>query len=153
MPRIPADITANHNPSIASVTMATPTDAEPVPLPLGRCLDQSAPLEVAAGARVRLTPVEPDGVRETYVVPTTDGMSRTFTESLTYQWLASAGNYSASFTGGTRDAFGNPAPLFTDWRAPAAKDLDGPTNVDLWVIQRDERLGVYWTQACIRVVP
>ena len=153
MPRIPADNTANHNPSLASVTIANPTDGEPVTLPFGRCIDQAAPLEVKANDRVRLTPIEPEGARETYVVPTTDGMSRTFTESLTYQWLASAGNFSAGNTGGTRDAFGNPAPLFTDWRAPAAKDLDGPTDVELWFIQRDERLGVHWYQACIRVVP
>jgi hypothetical protein len=80
-------------------------------------------------------------------------MSRMFTESLTYQWLASAGHFSAGTTGGTRDAFGNPPPLFTDWTAPAAKDLDGPTDVSFWFVQRDERLGLAWYEACVRVVP
>ncbi len=152
MPRIPADIEANKNPSIERVDITLP-DAEPVVLPFGRCRDQAAPIEVAAGELVRLTPVEPEGAREPYVVPTTDGSSRMFTESLTYQWLATAGNYTSGSTGGTRDAFGNPATLFTDYRAPAAKDLDGPTDVDLWFIQRDERLGVHWYESCIRVVP
>jgi hypothetical protein len=152
MPRIPAEITANTNPSLERVDV-TLADGEPMPLAFGRCRDQPTPLEVPAGIRIRLTPVEPEGVRETYLVPTTDGSSREFTESLTYQWLASAGNYSAGSTGGTRDAFGNPAPLFTDWRAPAAKDLDGPTDVELWFIQRDERLGAHWYESCIRVVP
>jgi hypothetical protein len=152
MPRIPAEITANTNPSLERVDV-TLADGEPMPLAFGRCRDQPTPLEVPGGIRIRLTPVEPEGVRETYLVPTTDGSSREFTESLTYQWLASAGNYSAGSTGGTRDAFGNPAPLFTDWRAPAAKDLDGPTDVELWFIQRDERLGAHWYESCIRVVP
>jgi hypothetical protein len=151
MPRIPADVQANKNPFLDHVD-ATVSDAEPVPLAFGRCLDQTAPLEVAPGTRVRMTPVEPDGVRETYVVPTTDGSSRTFTESLTYQWLATNGNFASGSTGGPRDPFGNPAILFTDWTAPAAKDLDGTTDVDVWVVQRDERLGVRWYTACVRVV-
>ena len=34
-----------------------------------------------------------------------------------------------------------------------AGDLDGPTDVSLWIIQRDERLGVQWYESCIRVAP
>lgn len=153
MPRIPAGIQANQNPSLAAVE-ALPQDAtEPTVLAFGRCRDQATPLEVAAGSLTRLTPVEPEGAREPYLVPTIDGSSRMFTESLTYQWLASEGNFTAGSTGGPRDPFGNPAPLFTDWRAPAAKDLDGPKDIELWFIQRDERLGVHWNEACIRVLP
>jgi hypothetical protein len=151
MPRIPADIQANHNPTLASLEATLP-DAEPVALPFGRCSTQAAPLEVAPDTRVRITPIEPDGVREAYVVPTTDGSFRMFTESLTYQWLATAGNYSSGRTGGTRDAVGNPPPLFTDWNAPELDDLEGTTDVDLWIVQRDERLGLTWYESCIRVV-
>jgi len=151
MPRIPAEVQANKNPFLDHLDATLP-DAEPVPLAFGRCLDQTAPLEVAPETRVRMTPVEPEGVREAYVVPTTDGGSRSFTESLTYQWLATSGNFTAGTTGGTRDAFGNAAILFTDWVAPAAKDLEGTTDIDVWTIQRDERLGVRWYSTCIRVV-
>jgi hypothetical protein len=151
MPRIPAEIQANINPSLTGLE-ATLRDAEPIPLPFGRCSTQPAPLEVAPHARVRIMPLEADGAREPYVVPTTDGSSRMFTESLTYQWLATAGNYSSGRTGGTRDAVGNPPPLFTDWVAPDLEDLEGTTDVDLWVIQRDERLGLTWYESCIRVV-
>lgn len=151
MPRIPAEIEANVNPSLASLEATLP-DAEPTVLPFGRCTEQTAPLQVAPDTRVRIMPIEPEGVREPYVVPTTDGTSRMFTESLTYQWLATAGNYSAGRTGGTRDAFGNPATLFTDWVAPDVDDLEGTTDVTLWVIQRDERLGLRWYESCIRVV-
>ncbi len=151
MPRIPADIQANINPTLTSLEATLP-DAEPIVLPFGRCLTQTAPLEVAPGTRIRIMPIEPDGAREPYVVPTTDGSSRMFTESLTYQWLATLGNYSSGRTGGPRDGVGNPAILFTDWVAPDIEDLEGTTNVDLWVIQRDERLGLTWYESCVRVV-
>lgn len=152
MPRIPPEIQPNQNPSLERVDIDLP-DAELVPLAFGRCRDQAAPIEVPAGTLVRLTPVEPEGAREEYVVPTIDGASRMFTENLTYQWLATAGNFTAGTTGGPRDAFGNLATLFTDWRAPAAADLAGPTDVEFWFIQRDERLGLKWYESCIRVLP
>ena len=44
-------------------------------------------------------------------------------------------------------------PLFTEYRAPRAEDLDGPTDIPLWIVQRDERLGTAWFESCIRVVP
>ncbi|HUS29428.1 MAG TPA: hypothetical protein VMZ53_13005 [Kofleriaceae bacterium] len=151
-PRIPPELTANTNPTLVQIE-ASVDGAANVLLVDARCVDQPAPLEVAAGATLRFYPVEPDGVRETYVVPTIDGMVRTFTESLTYQWLATAGNYAGGRSGGTRDAFGNPATLWTDWNAPDAEDLEGPLDVDFWIIQRDERLGLKWFRGCVRVVP
>ena len=155
-PRIPPDLQANNNPSLAGVDIRLEETLEFQPLPLGRCLDYPAgtdPITVAPRQRVRFMPVEAEGAREDYVVPTLDGGSRMFTESLTYQWLATAGNYSSGRTGGPRDAFGNPAPLFTDWTAPRAEDLEGPTDVSFWFIQRDERLGLRWYESCLRVVP
>jgi hypothetical protein len=151
-PRIPRTHTANTNPRIDRIDTSI-DDAPPVTLPIGRCAESPAPLEIAAGTKLRMTPIEPDGVREVYVVPTLDGKSQTFTESLTYQWVSSAGGFSDGATGGPHDVSGNPAPLFTDFRAPAAGDLDGPTDVTVWIIQRDERLGVQWYEACVRVMP
>jgi len=151
-PRIPPELTANTNPFLDHIEVSV-DGADNVILQDARCWDQAAPMEVAPESVLRIYPIEPDGVRETYVVPTLDGMSRMFTESLTYQWLASAGAYASGSTGGTRDAFGNPAILWTEWHAPKAKDLEGPTDVDLWIIQRDERLGVKWYRGCVRVVP
>ena len=152
-PRIPPELRANINPYLTGVDVRLAEDQEFQPLMLTRCIDQAEPITIAPKQKIRFTPIEPDGVREEYVVPTLDGMSRTFTESPTYQWLATAGNYSAGSTGGPRDAFGNPATLFTDWTAPAAEDLSGPTDVSFWFIQRDERLGLQWYEACVRVVP
>jgi len=80
-------------------------------------------------------------------------MTRTFTEALTYQWLATAGKFSDSSTGGGHDPFGNLLPVKTEWTAPSAKGLDGPTDVSIWIVQRDERLGLAWYEACVRVVP
>jgi hypothetical protein len=152
MPRIPADIRANVNPTLDRLDVSI-EDGEPVQLPFGRCNSQPEPYTVAPETRVRITPIETEGAREDYVVPTTDGGSRMFTESLTYQWLATAGNYAGGRTGGPRDPFGNPAILWTEWISPKAKDLDGPLDVELWLIQRDERLGNTWYESCIRVVP
>jgi len=154
-PRIPAGRTGNANPSIDRLdARAGDTDDAPMSsLAFGRCVDQTAPLEVFPTTKVRLTPIETAGARETYVVPTLSGGSATFTESLTYQWTAGMGSFSSGDTGGPRDVTGNQPPLFTDWKAPSAKDLDGPTDVTLWLVQRDERLGVHWYETCIRVVP
>lgn len=132
---------------------ATIGDGAPVALPLVRCAENPAPLPPAPSTKLRLLPVEPDGAREVYVVPTFDGKSQTFTESLTYQWVASAGGLSNGSTGGPRDVSGNPPPLVTNYKAPAARDPDGPTDVSLWIIQRDERLGVHAYEACVRVTP
>jgi hypothetical protein len=150
-PRIPAERTANTNPTIDHFD-AGKDGINPEPLPMGRCVDQTAPLTLVPTQRVRITPVEPPDAREVYTVPTIDGQSETFTESLTYQWLAGAGSFSAGSTGGPRDTVtGNPAPLFSDFRAPA--EIDGVTDIPLWIIQRDERLGSVWYETCIRVVP
>jgi hypothetical protein len=157
--RIPAARTANTNPSIDHLTVEVgDNDSEmlspPVTLPLGRCVDQTAPFVVAPEKKVRITPVEPDGVRETYVIPTLDGKSATFTETLTYQWTAGAGEFSTGDSGGPPDLGGNPAPLFTEWHSPSVKDLKGMTmDFPLWVVQRDERLGVHWYESCLRVQP
>jgi hypothetical protein len=110
---------------------------------------------VKADTKMRLLPIEPDGAREMYAVVKLDGTFETFTESLTYQWIAGAGKFSDGTTGGTRDPFGNTPPLFSDWTAPNAKDLDNgmTTDVPIWIIDRDERLGATMYESCIRVTP
>ena len=82
--RVPASRTANHNPTLTGFTarVAGSDGAAEQPLTLGRCVDQAAPLTVRAGDRVAITPVEPQGLRETYVVPTFEGEVRQFTETI-----------------------------------------------------------------------
>jgi hypothetical protein len=151
-PRIPAERTANKNPDLDHIDIAI-DGADPVPLPLGRCINQPTKLEVKAGVKSRITPVESATTRETYVVPTLDGQSQAFTEAPTYQFTAGAGGFSSGSTGGPRDIAGNPAPLFTDWRAPKPDDVGSGIDVPLWIVQRDERLGATWYESCVRVVP
>jgi hypothetical protein len=102
---------------------------------------EAVPLPVAPAQVVTLDPVEPDGVRETYSVPTLDGNVRVFTENLRYSWFATAGDFSDELTGGPTDIFGNEPLLRTKWTAPAEV---GP--VRLWLVVRDERGGTYWTE-------
>jgi len=152
MPKIPDTITANHNPTMDHFE-ASIDGAPPVPLQLGRCIEQTAPFQMPVDTKVRLTPIESPDARETYVAPTIDGMGRTFTEALTYQWLVGAGAFTANSTGGPRDISGNPAPLFTDYKTPDPEDIPEPRDLPLWIIQRDERLGVAWYESCVRVMP
>ena len=151
-PRIAPQEGANNNPYLDHID-ASVDGAAPVTLPLGRCVDQTAPLVVGPGLKTRLTPVEPAGVREVYVLPTIDGGHETFTESLTYQWSAANGSFSSGDTGGPRDLAGNPAVLFTDFKTPSESDLKGMTDIPIWIVQRDERLGVQWYESCLRVMP
>ena len=152
VPKIPDSRTASKNPTLTGIEIVI-GEAAPVPLPLGRCVDQTAPLVLGPREKVRLSPVEPPDAREAYTVPTLDGEERMFVESLTYQWLAGFGGYSSGSTGGPRDFAGNPAPLFTDYSSPRAEDISGVTDVPLWIVQRDERLGSTWYQSCVRITP
>ncbi len=148
--RLPAERTANTNPTLARIDVDRTDGDAAEPLQLGRCANLIAPLQVGPGDRVHLEPIEPDGVREVYVVPTFDGGSRTFTETMRYQWLATDGEWTRANTGGPRDASGALPTLDSTWIAPA---VDVATDVTLWLVQRDERLGQDWFQSCVRVVP
>ena len=65
----------------------------PQPIALNACDDPNAQkLEVTPNQKIRLTPIEPDGVRESYVAPTIDGGEEMFTESITYQWVIGDGS-------------------------------------------------------------
>jgi hypothetical protein len=42
-------------------------------------------------------------------------------------------------------------PLYV--RCLTAEDVPETRDLPLWIIQRDERLGVAWYESCVRVVP
>jgi hypothetical protein len=153
--KVPANRVANKNPSVTGFTATIENGGEPVevPLPLGRCVDQAAPITIAPGGRVRILPVEPEGLREAYVVPTFDGGAREFTETITYQWLTSAGSFSSGSSGGKRDPFGNLPEIDSTFRTRNPRDVPEPIDASIWIVQRDERLGEAWFESCVRVVP
>lgn len=152
-PRIPVTRQANKNPEIVEMQIAInygggfPNRAKHCADPPG---DNSFNIEVDAGDVVTLYPVEGEGAREKYVVPTLDGQFEKFTENMTYQWLTTAGSFSDDITGGPPDIFGNVTLLGTDWTAPQVSVV---TEFPVWVIQRDERLGASVQEVCIRVSP
>ncbi len=176
--RVPSNRVANNNPYLDTSFSPGDTGSQGLvaildgvtdfPLPLGRCVDDcpfpgdchfpefprpSTAFQVTPGEEVELTPNEPDGVHEQYFLPTTDGGAEMFTESLTYEWIASGGKFSTGSTGGPRDLAGNPAPLATTWTAPSAQDVPNGAEISLWIVQRDERYGVQWYESCFRVLP
>jgi hypothetical protein len=152
-PLFPEGRVANTNPTLSFIDVDRGEGTTPVPLPMGRCIDQPDPIVLGPRETIHLMPIEPDGVREDYVVPTFEGGARMFTENLRYEWLAGGGDWTRGGTGGPRDGAGNFPELDTEWESPVAEDLAGPTDVPLWVIQRDERGGVRWFESCARVVP
>jgi len=150
--RRPAERVANQNPSFGELT-ATIDDVEQ-PFAPGRCADPGTqPLVVAPDTRVRLEPVEPDGIREDYVLPTFDNDVVMLTENMRYAWFATAGSFSDERTGGPTDPFGNVPPLRSFWTAPAADVAAGLPGglVQLWVVQRDDRGGASWNEFCVQV--
>jgi hypothetical protein len=136
-PRIPAGRTANANPTMDAILVDE----------MDEWAEGAECREITTGTEIRLEPVEPEGVRETYLLPTLDGGQRIITENLRYAWFATVGSFSADQTGGTIDFFGNPPPLHTRWTAP-----DEASDATLWLVQRDERGGTSWTQRCFAVV-
>lgn len=151
-PQIPADRVANTNPVIATFT-GTFADATEVELPAGRCRDVAA-VQVAPGAEISLAPVEPEGVREDYVLPTIDGDRVELTENITYNWHSTAGSWQRFTSGGPTDPFGNVPQLFSRWTAPSDPAVVGDgLEVELWITYRDERGGGGWFLSCLAVTP
>lgn len=151
-PQVPADRVANTNPAIAGIT-GTFDDDTVVDLPEGRCRDVE-PVAIAPGAEIELEPVESEGDREDYVLPTIDGGRVEITENITYQWHSTAGSWQRHTSGGPRDPFGNEPQLFSRWTAPDDPAIVGDgLDVELWIVYRDERGGGAWFQSCLAVTP
>jgi hypothetical protein len=147
-PRLPPERVANANPWIDGVQVG---DEDPVPIESARCgTGALPPLLVAPGEELRIEPLEQDGVRETYVLPTFDGGTRTITENLRYKWYATGGSFRGDETGGPIDVFGNDPVLWTEWTAP---EDAMPRDIRFWIVQRDERGGQSWNELCVRVGP
>jgi hypothetical protein len=153
---LPVERIPNSNPSLESIAGSrAPTGMRGLDfeLPVGRCGDIDAPI-VAPGESIGLLPIEPEGVREDYVVPTFDGESRSFTEILRYDFFATEGSYSKGQSGGERDISGTLPTLDTRWKAPSKTEIVGTgLDVSLFIIQRDERGGQSWIQSCVHVMP
>lgn len=151
-PQVPIDRVANQNPHIAGLT-ATFEDETVVDMPEGRCRDVE-PVAVAAGAEIKLEPVESETDREDYVLPTIDGGRVELTENITYRWHSTAGAWQRHVSGGPRDPVGNEPQLFSRWTAPSDPAIVGAgLDVELWLVYRDERGGGAWLQSCVTVTP
>lgn len=153
---LPIERVANTNPKLEALELSqVALGAAGLELNLteGRCSDVSAP-EISLGSQIDLLPVEAADAREDYVVPTLDGGSRAFRETLNYRFFSTSGDWTKGSTGGPRDISGNVATLDTSWTAPSDPlEVGDGLDVSLFVIQRDERGGQSWFQSCIRVVP
>lgn len=145
----PVGKVANRNPTLEALGREFDED-QYAGMPFGRCSEVAA-FPLALGATITLKPIEDSGAREDYVLPTFDGGVRAFTENLTYSWYATHGRWSSEVTGGPRDLAGNAPEVASEWTAPS--ETDGPLDVSLWLVQRDERGGLSWYESCVQVDP
>jgi hypothetical protein len=151
---LPEGRVANRNPAIQALQATIGEDEEAMPMPVGRCIDVDAPLEVAPGTELELEPMPAEGAREDYLVLTFDGRTRMFTENLVYTWYATHGAWELEQTGGPKDIAGNDPDTKSVWTAPRNPDRVGDgIDVPIWVVQRDERGGQSWFETCVRVMP
>lgn len=143
----------NQNPGIATL-QASVAGAEPVDMPVGRCVELEAPLEVGPAVEIEIEPVPAEGSREDYLVLTFDGDARMFTENLVYTWYATHGAWESEQTGGPKDLAGNEPEVASTWTTPRNPEVIGDgLDVPIWVVQRDERGGQSWIETCVRVTP
>ncbi len=169
---LPPERVANQNPTLVELQAqrlpepGSPIAADPAPraAPTLRCADASpsapsdppaddAPLVVGPGDTIDFIPIETDGAREDYLVPTFDGGARMFTENLTYAWYATDGNWQREVSGGPKDFAGNQPPLSSEWTAPEIDQVGDGLLVQIWLIQRDERGGQSARETCVWVTP
>ena len=143
--RFPIDRVANNNPEILGLDVIR-DDGSETELPLGRCADIE-PLVLGPGEKVEVTPREPEGLREDYVLVDLEQNRVPITENITYNWLTTDGDWRSASTGGPDDGAGNTPLIRNFWTAPDEVGND----IDLWITQRDERLGGSWFQSCVRV--
>lgn len=152
-PKFPEQRVANTNPRVGQF-IVTRANGRSEAMPLGRCVDQPAPLRMTAGETITIYPSEPDGVREDYVLPTFDLGYREFTENMRYNWYSTEGNWSDGDTGGPIDPIGNEPVRHTEYTAPSKPDIVGDgIDVQMWFVQRDERAGSSDYEACVHVEP
>jgi hypothetical protein len=145
--RFPEDRSANRNPELDQIQLQF-ANVVNIP-PLGPC-GFHVPFTTGSRTEIAIVPVERGDTRERYPVLTVDGSFEEFDESITYQYLTTAGSLDSQFTGGPRDILGNMPGLSNDWIAP---EVERTTDVQLWINQRDERGGTAVYPLCIRVTP
>ncbi len=148
--RFPIDRVANNNPRLDGINVIR-ADGSVTQLPRGRCGDIE-PLVVFPGEKIEVTPIEPEGLREDYVLVDLEQNRVPITENISYDWFSTAGDWRKNSTGGDKD-FADNVPLVRNfWTAPEAPE-SGDGDIHVWVTQRDERLGSAWFQSCVRVSP
>ncbi len=129
--------TPNHNPDLLPITFD------------GVAIDATAGVTVDAGNAIDLS-VALDGTLETYTYVTTDGLSETRTEELSFRWYTSGGTFGGSGdTGAGPPSFGGEEGVTSSdqgWITPAEP---GAYRLDAVVL--DGRGGMGWQSLSVTV--
>ena len=137
-PALPDGTTPNQNPSVPGLLRDdAPWAEDEVPV-------------VAPGDEVAIEPTAPEGDAESYSVFRFDLQTEDLTEYLGYRFFATAGTWNREQTGGQPNAIATETTLASRWTAPEEPPEDGEP-VRLWVVARDGRGGLSWTERRIEV--
>jgi hypothetical protein len=105
---------------------------------------------VAPGQELVIEPVSPEGDAEAYSVFRFDLQIQDLEEHLAYHFFSSAGSWNRGETGGPPDPIATETTLASRWTAPLERTRDGDP-VSVWIVVRDGRGGVAWTERRIEV--
>ncbi len=106
-------------------------------------------LEVAPGVEVSIEPASPPEDAEQYAVYRFDLGVEELEEYLEYDFFASDGGWTRNDSGGPPDPLATETSLASVWTAPDEPPED---EVAIWVVVRDGRGGLDWTQRRVRVL-
>jgi hypothetical protein len=160
-PRLSADETPNHNPTLKAVELYAhrdPVTGDPVDL----LMDVSPTVKLSAMDGLYVLPVPADDAIETnYLLRVRNTATKqidTVTvdhELLTYQFFATAGTFSPAERQSEQSVIFTPsggiAHTDSHWTAPGKVPASGV--VTIWVVARDERAGVSWSSRTVNLVP
>lgn len=134
---LPAGTSPNANPSPPSLRH------DEIDWPAGEVL------EVAPGAEVSIDPASPPEDAEHYAVYRFDLGVEELEEYLEYDFFASDGAWTRNDSGGPPDPLATETSLASVWTAPDEAPED---EVAIWVVVRDGRGGLDWTERRVRVL-
>lgn len=97
---------------------------------------------------VAIEPTAPEGDAESYSVFRYDLETQDLEEHLGYRFFSSAGTWNREQTGGPPDAISTETTLASRWTAPEEPTAD---PVHVWIVVRDGRGGLAWTERQIEV--
>jgi hypothetical protein len=105
---------------------------------------------IAPGVEVAIEPTSAAGDAEPYAVFRFDLGTQELVEHIGYRFFATAGQWNREQTGGPPNAISTETTVASRWTAPEEPPTGGGL-VTIWVVARDGRGGISWTERQVEV--